>query len=192
MINMYTKDNALNLLLKLTTQELLEKRNIYRIKEKRYTELLKNPERSQDEIDNWYFYVPSFFNDCLDIAKTTRVINHKDRKIWTQGSRFNFHRGCVIYDTSKAYDKWDKAFNEIKHCITIISARQAKPAINHNERDSGEVVFLLLSPSTKTMTLNEIGTYKLTQDEFIGFLINGNFEILYNKQFAFADTGELI
>jgi len=185
---MNLRDNSLELLQKLITQKFLVKEGRYPIKEKRYTECLKNPERTDKDKDEWFIYVPSFFNDCLDIAKTDRVVpdektqkkrpEKKTKKVWTQGSRFAFHRGCTLYDTPKAYHRWGDAINEINYCISIHSGTIAKPAMDKDERKSGKVVFSILSPSSRTMSLKEIGTYTLKQDEFISFLIKGNPEII--------------
>ena len=172
----------------------MRKKRRYPSKEKRHTECLKNPERIHKDKDEWFVYVPSCFNDCLDIAKTDRVVKtdrlvldektqkmkpeKKTEKVWTQGSRFAFHHGCTLYDTSKAYHRWGDAINEIKYCVSIQSEKNAKPAMDKDERDSGKVVFSILSPCSQTMSLKEIGEFKLTQDEFVRFLINGNPEII--------------
>ena len=57
---MYSKDNTLKLLKKLITQKLIEKQERYPTKENRYTELLKNPERTPVDNDEWFIYVPSY------------------------------------------------------------------------------------------------------------------------------------
>lgn len=191
---MKSKNDALKLLKKLITQKFLEKKGRYPAKEKRHTECLKNPERIHKEKDEWFIYVPSCFNDCLDIAKTDRIVKtgqkkqdketgkmrdeKKTKKVWTQGSRFAFHRGCTLYDTPKAYHRWDDAINEIKYCVSINSGESAQPAMNEKGRIPGTVKFSILSPCSPKMSIEEIGTYTLTQDEFISFLINGNSEII--------------
>jgi len=181
---MKTKETSLKLLKKIITQKKLEKEDRYPSNEKRHTELLKEPDRIQSDKDDWFIYVPSCFNDCLDIAKTSRVIKDettqekKIEKIWTQGSRFDFHRGCILYDTSKAYQKWGNAVEKIKYCISIYSGTSAVPAMNEKERFSGVVEFSILSPRLLTTKLEEIGEFTLTQDEFVSFLINGNPEII--------------
>jgi hypothetical protein len=179
---MKTKETPLKLLKKIITQKKLEKEDRYPSKEKRYTELLKEPERTRSNKDDWFIYVPSCFNDCLDITKTSRVVKKKKEKkiekIWTQGSRFAFHRGCILYDTSKAYQKWGNAVEKIKYCISIYSGTSAVPAMNEKERFSGVVEFSILSPRPLITKLEEIGEFTLTQDEFVSFLINGNPEII--------------
>ena len=191
---MYSKDNTLKLLKKLITQKLIEKQERYPTKENRYTELLKNPERTPVDNDEWFIYVPSYFNDCLDVVKTDRRIKtgrkirdgktgkmkeeKKIEKVWTQGSRFDFHRGCILYDTRKAYQSWSKGVNEIKYCISINSGKSARPAMDKDKRVPGEVEFSILTPNQQTKDLKEIGEFKLTQDEFVRFLINGDPNII--------------
>lgn len=191
---MKSKGESLKLIQKLITQKFLEKEARYTAKEKRYTEFLKNPERTLTDNDDWYIYVPSCFNDCLDISKTDRVIKtdqfvldqktqemrpkKKTKKVWTQGSRFAFHRGCTLYDTPKAYHRWADAINEIKYCVSIHRGTSAEPAMNEKERIRGIVEFSILSPSTRTRSLKEIGAFTLTQDKFISFLIKGIPEII--------------
>ena len=170
------------------------KKGKYPAKERRYAECLKNPERIHKDKDEWFIYVPSCFNDCLGIAKTDRVVKtdhleldektqkmkpqKKTVKVWTQGSRFAFHHGCTLYDTPKAYHRWGDAINEIKYCVSILSGTSAEPAMNEKERRPGKVEFSILSPCQRTRSLKENGEYKLTQDEFVDFLINGNPEII--------------
>jgi hypothetical protein len=143
---------------------------------------------------DWFMCVPAFFNDCLDIAKTPRVRksgrkttdqrtgSRKDEKkiekYWTQGSRFAFHRGCVLYDTPNAYKPWADAIRELRYCVAIDVGVSATPAIKEKARDPGVVRFTVFSPPVRAMRLGEIGTYTLTQDEFISFLIRGNPEII--------------
>ncbi len=181
---MKSKEETIKFLQKLITQKKSEKTDSYPIKEKRYTELLKYPEKSLLGSDEWFVYVPQCFNDCLDIAKTDRVIIDKQtkekqtKKIWTQGSRFSFHRGCILYDTPEAYLNWAKAINEIKYCISIHCGEDAKPAMGKEERKSGRVEFSILVKGFMTNKLESKGEFTLSQDEFVKFLIIGNHEIL--------------
>jgi len=184
---MISKEESLRLLEKLITQKSSGK-------DKRHTEFLKKPERTPIDKDEWFIYVPPCFNDCLDIAKTERRVktgrkvedektgkmkdDKKTKKVWTQGSRFNFHRGCTLYDTPKAYNRWDVAVNEIKYCISIKSAKAAKPVIDKNERTHDEVIFSILSPCSQISSLKEIGEFSLSQDEFVRFLIEGDPKII--------------
>jgi hypothetical protein len=181
---MKTKNETVEFLQKLTHKEKRifkgsrgkEKR--YSSKDNRYTEYLKNPERTHNDKDEWFIYVPSCFNDCLDIAKTERVNDSKKEMIWTQGSRFAFHCGCILYDTPKAYQNWANAVNEIKYCISVNNGKSASPAMNTEDRHSGEVVFSVFSPHHKSNNLNIIGEFTLSQDEFVKFLILGSSDIV--------------
>lgn len=158
----------------------------------RRTKCLKNPERIYEDKDEWFIYVPSCFNDCLDIAKTDRVEKtgqnifdektqkmkpeKKTKKVWTQGSRFAFHRGCTLYNTPKAYRRWDYALKEIRYCISIHYGESVK--MIKKKREPGNVKFAVLTPSPRTLSLEEIGTFELTQDDFVRFLIDGNPRII--------------
>jgi len=165
---MISKEESLNLLQKLITQKSSGK-------DKRSDEeFLKKPERVLIDNDEWFIYVPPCFNDCLDIAKTERVMKSKKKtqKVWTQGSRFAFHRGCILYDTPKAYHRWDVAISEIKYCISIQNAKNVK--LEEGEREPGIVEFSIFSPQYMKMSLEKIDEYTLTQDEFVRFLIEGD------------------
>lgn len=169
---MISKEESLKLLQKLITQKSSGK-------DKRHSkEFLKNPDRTMIDNDEWFIYVPPCFNECMDIAKTERVMKpeKKTQKVWTQGSRFVFHRGCILYDTPKAYHRWDVAINEIKYCISIQSTRDVK--LEKGKREPGEVVFSILSPRCMKMSLESIGEFRRTQDEFVRFLIEGDPEII--------------
>ena len=147
-------------------------------RDKREGNCLKNPERSNEDKDEWFIYVPSCFNDCLDIAKTDRVVKKEKRKEWTQGSRFAFLRGCTLYDTPRAYHRWGDVIKEIKYCICIEDGESVKLATKEDERKPGKVKFAVLTPSSRTAILEGIGTFELTQDEFVKFLIEGNPQII--------------
>ena len=150
----------------------------YSSRDTRQLELLKNPEQSDHKQDGWFIYVPVYFNECLDISKTDRKENKNTIKKWTQGSRFSFHRGCTLYDSPKAYQKWEKAIREIKYCISVENAMDARPAVNFDDRFPGEVEFSVFASSDKKDHLRKIGTFTLSQDEFVRFLIQGNPEII--------------
>ena len=177
---MKSVEDSLELLKKLINQNYINGKKVYPSKQKRDTKCLKNPERVLTDKDNWFIYVPACFNAYLDIEKTERTDQKtkKKKKVWTQGSRFSFSRGCTLYDTPKAYHRWCDAINEIKCCVSVQNGTNAEPATNEKERNHGTVEFSILIPSPRTKSLKEIGTYTLTQDKFIGFLINGNPEII--------------
>ena len=181
---MKSKEETIIFIEKLITQKISEKTGRYPIKEKRYTELLKDPEKSSIDCDKWFIYIPPCFNDCLDITKTDRVITDKQtkekrtKKIWTQGSRFSFHRGCILYNTPLAYQAWAKAVTEIQYCISIHNGENAKPAMGAEERKVGKVEFSVMVSGFMSNKLESKGEFTLTQDEFVKFLVIGNPEIL--------------
>lgn len=169
----------------------------YSSRDNRQLKLLKSPEETNHEKNEWFIYVPTYFNECLDISKTDRVVKtgrqivdektgktkdeKKTIKEWTQGSRFSFHRGCTLYDTPKAYQEWSAAIRKTKYCISIEDSMDARPAMNFDDRFPGEVEFSVYTPSSKQDKLQEIGTFTLSQDEFVRFLIKGNPEIIPNQ-----------
>lgn len=180
---MKSTEDSLKLLEKLINQKLINKKKVYPSKQKRYTDCLKNPQRNLIDKDDWFIYVPSCFNDCLDISKTDRrsgKMSDKNviKKVWTQGSRFSFHRGCVLYDTPKAYQKWSDAIKSVGYCISILNGTSAEPAISEKERIHGNVEFSVFSLCKRTKELKEVGIFSLSQDKFIRFLIKGNPEII--------------
>ncbi len=177
---MKSVEDSLELLKKLINQNYINGKKVYPSKQKRDTKCLKNPERVLTDKDNWFIYVPACFNACLDIEKTERTDQKtkKKKKVWTQGSRFSFHRGCTLYDTSKAYGKWGNVIKSINYCISILNGTSAEPAAGKNERIHGNVEFSVFSPCRRTKKLKKLGTFSLTQDEFLHFLIKGNSEII--------------
>jgi hypothetical protein len=80
----------------------------------------------------WYFCVPKFFYEALDIKYTTRKKNKVEEKIWTQGSWFNFSEGDKIYNHAYAYCNnfigWLISTHP-KICLSIESARPSLPRI---------------------------------------------------------------
>jgi len=168
---MKLREEALELLEKLVKENFAGRDKRYE-----FPGLLKNPEDNFICEDEWFIHVPSCFNDCLDIAKTERIKDSKKEMVWTQGSRFCFHSGCVLYDSPKAYLNWRDAIKEIKFCISIIGAKNV--TLLDNKRESGEVEFAILSPNSDKQSMKEIREFTLTQDEFVKFLIIGNPEII--------------
>lgn len=78
----------------------------------------------------WAFSLPDFFKESLDIRFTPRVINKVTHYTWTQGSRFDFREGYIIYDTQSAYSRWDEALHQVKSAFQITKASPAIPATN--------------------------------------------------------------
>ena len=146
-------------------------------KEKRLTELMKDPQK--EYTDEWYMSLPICFNEALDIKRTPRKTNGVEELVWTQSSRFSFDTGDTIYDTSYAYmDEWLEALKHIKLCVQVNEAINATPADKIHERISGMVNFDIFIPNKQKLKLTKIGKYTLTQDEFVRFLVSGPCEDL--------------
>jgi hypothetical protein len=115
--------------------ELLEKLKSYAQRENRATELIANfSEGYAKDWDGqaWYFCVPKFFYEALDIKFTPRKINNVEVKMWTQGSWFNFSEGDKLYNHAYAYcDNFVGESSSIhpKICLSIESAINSIPRI---------------------------------------------------------------
>ena len=144
---------------------------------KRQPDLIKPPDNN--ESCGWHMYVPASFNNALDIRQTPRIKDGKETSVWTQGSTFSFKTGDTIYDTPKAYIEWREALKHISLCVSVEEATDAIPAKNNTEqneiipRQSGSVRFSILTPNDQQTEIVKRGSFQLTQDEFIQFLIEG-------------------
>ena len=123
--------------------------------------------------------VPTCFNNALDIKQTPRMKDGKETLVWTQGSEFSFKTGDTIYDTPKAYIEWPDALKHISLCVSVEDATDAIPAKKNPEQNemiprySGSVRFSILTPNEQQTALIKRGSFQVTQDEFILFLIEG-------------------
>ena len=144
---------------------------------KRQPDLIKTPE--DNENCGWHMYVPASFNSALDIKQTPRIKDGKETSVWTQGSTFSFKTGDTIYDTPKAYLEWREALKHISLCISVEEATDAIPAKKNTEqneiipRQSGSVRFSILTPNDQQTEIVKRGSFQLTQDEFVRYLIEG-------------------
>ena len=115
--------------------ERLEKIKLIAQKENRTIELLADFSTGYArDLDGqvWYFCVPKFFYEALDIKYTTRIKNKIEEKIWTQGSWFNFSEGDKLYNHAYAYcNNFIGRLSSIhpKICLSIESARPSLPRI---------------------------------------------------------------
>jgi hypothetical protein len=191
---MNSRENSLRFLHELISTERSQEEGKSSTREKRQTECLKDPERSDNERDEWFIYVPSCFNYCLDIKRTPRVLKtgHRERdektgkiterkearRVWTQGSRFAFHRGCLLYDNHRAYRPWTDAVHEVKYCVSIHGGVPAEPSLRGKKRLPGTVEFSVFSPTGEALRSKEGTVSILTQDDFLAFLIDGNPDII--------------
>jgi hypothetical protein len=86
----------------------------------------------------WFFAVPEAFKDALDIRFGPRVLSkQQDEKqeklhLWTQGNKFSFSPGDILYDSKSAYFEengaplpWSAALNVINLCLEVESATPA-------------------------------------------------------------------
>jgi len=154
------------------TEESVEKGKTTRL-----TDLLKSPQ--DDEKNGWFMCVPSCFNNALDIRLTTRKIDGKETRVWTQGSAFSFKPGDTLYDTSKAYSEWGEALKHLSLCINVDQATDAIPAkrkgqqVEYTQRNSGSIRFSILITNNPKTALMKIDDFQMTQDDFVFFLIRG-------------------
>ena len=115
--------------------ELLENLRSYAQRENRATELIADFSEGYAKDwggQAWYFCVPKFFYDALDIKYTTRIENKKEVKKWTQGSWFNFSEGDKLYNHAYAYcNNFIGGLSSIhsKICVSIESAKPSIPRI---------------------------------------------------------------
>lgn len=128
----------------------------------------------------WYFCVPKFFYEALDIKYTIRKKNKVEEKIWTQGSWFNFSGGDKIYNHAYAYCNnfiGGLSSTHPKICLSIESARPSLPRIKtkHKQKDRypGQIDFKIILKNPATKNWETKGYEDLSQDEFIKLLIKG-------------------
>jgi hypothetical protein len=144
---------------------------------KRLSDLIKPPD--DNETSGWHMCVPACFNNALDIKQTPRIKDGKETLVWTQGSAFSFKPGDTIYDTPKAYIEWREALKHISLCISVEEATDATPAKRNTEqnemipRNPGSIRFSILRPNEQKTAIVKRGSFQVTQDEFILFLIKG-------------------
>lgn len=164
--------------------ERLDKIILIAQKENRYVDLIANFDSTGYAIDSdgqvWYFCVPKFFYDALDIKYTTRIINKVEEQMWTQGSWFNFSEGDKLYNHAYDYCNNFIGKSSIKHlkiCLSIESARPSLPRIKtkHKQKDrySGQVNFKIMVKNETKKYWETHGNESLSQDEFIKLLIKG-------------------
>lgn len=139
--------------------------------QERLTTLLKDP--LGEQMDNWAFCVPPIFNDALDMRITLRTTEKEPTPIWTQGSRFSFHKGDTIYDRKRHGETWADELREILMALQVNEAIAASPATKQTERDTGSVTFTIFKPNSTLSALEKVETRTATQDEFVKILIAG-------------------
>ncbi len=143
---------------------------------KRSTELLAD--FSSGYAEGWYFCVPIFFYEALDI----RFTYQKKMKLWTQGSAFNFSTGDMIWNHAYPYcENFVSEVNKPKIGVQVQSSAPCLPQTKERLRNSGKVNFTIFTkrndPDSKFIW-KIASHYSLSQDGFIEFLIKGNLQLL--------------
>lgn len=140
----------------------------------RFEELLKTP--LADDPD-WFFLLPPFFNDALDIKLTERMVEKSSILVWTQGSAFSFQEGDVIYPKGKVYETaWGEAFQEMKFCLQVTQADPAEPEERDIKRNPGKVTIRkILFEKESNKAIQQLVQDEMTQDEFVHLLITGKY-----------------
>jgi hypothetical protein len=167
-----------------TSLERLEKIKLIAQKENRDVDLIADFDSTGYAIDfdgqAWYFCVPKFFYEALDIKYTTRKINTVEVKMWTQGSWFNFSEGDNLYNHAYAYCNnfiGGLSSNHPKICLSIESAQPSLPRIKtknkQKDRYPGQINFRIMVKNSATNVWETHGNESSSQDEFITLLIKG-------------------
>ena len=78
----------------------------------------------------------------------------------------------MIYDTVASQEQWSEALKKIRMCIQITKAIAASGG-QGIQRDPGEVELDVMVPSPDRTKLIPTGSQRMTQDEFLRFLIGG-------------------
>lgn len=140
-------------------------------REQRSTSLLKQP---SDQHDNgWHMFLPSCFNEALDIKLTERVQKKKTVTIWTQGSSFSFKAGDTIYDTHYAREVWTESLKRFNLCVHVDAAAAAFTPKGSAGRSIGTVAFSVFTPNEERNKLVLRSVHTMSQDDFVKFLIAG-------------------
>ncbi len=153
---------------------------------KRSTELIATFRDGYAE--NWYMAVRDTFRSQLDIKYTSRIENQSkgadksEVKLWTQGARIAFDKGHIFYDTPNGYLSWDEAMKHIKLACVVINAKpnsiKRKKSPNNKEKIkkliNGFVEVEFLGPNDDKTELIKRDEKKMSQNEFVEFLMHGN------------------
>ncbi len=127
---------------------------------RRLKTLLKDPHEfgSQD----WFMSVPPGFYDALDI-KWDKSLG------WTQGGLFSFKQGDVLHDSRKAYESW---FSDLTLTIQVTSASPVSQG-SSGDRFEGNVEFEIFCPDKARVRVERLGSYRMSQVDFVRFIISG-------------------
>ena len=144
-------------------------------KQKRSLELLKPPEAPPPA--DWFFCVPAFFHNALDLKLSDRKKDGQSYQVWTQGADFSFSVGDTLYDTPAAYEPWAEAMKKIHLCAQVVEAVPAS-GTESGTRFEGRIKADLLAPDPHRTKLVKKTTIETTQDEFVSLLLFGPSEAL--------------
>ena len=138
--------------------------------------------------DNWYMAVRDCFRSQLDIKYTSRIENQSkgdlktEVRLWTQGPRIAFDKGHIFYDTPYGYRLWNEALKHVKLACVVINGKpndvkkekspNSKKKINKLIDGYVEVEFL--TPNNDKTKLIKRDEKKMSQNEFVEFLMSGN------------------
>ncbi len=140
---------------------------------RRTTTLLIDRELESSSLgpEGWAFCVPSCFDDALDLKDTNITEDKVTTKQRTQGRKFHFKAGALIYDTPLAYTQsWGDALAELGQMVRV---EDSTPANEEEGRYAGTVTFSLLKPNAERSAVERVGQHECSQDDFVRFLITG-------------------
>ena len=140
--------------------------------------------------ENWHMAVRESFRPQLDIKYTSKIerlssgTTRRKIRLWTQGPRIAFDKGNIFYDTPRGYQVWGKAIKHIKLACLVINGKpnDVKKEISPNSKKkvnkliNGFVEVEILIPNKGWTKLIKSHEMKMSQNEFVDFLIKGNFK----------------
>jgi hypothetical protein len=138
--------------------------------------------------DNWYMAVRDCFRSQLDIKYTSRIENQSkgalktEVKLWTQGPRIAFDKGHIFYDTPYGYQLWNEAIKHVRLACVVINGKpndvKKEKSLNRkkniNQLIDGFVEVEILAPNIDKTKLIKHDEKKMSQNEFVEFLIYGD------------------
>lgn len=133
---------------------------------RRSKKLLRDPKNP--DASDWFMYVPAAFNEALDIRFEASGPNEG----WTQSGCFAFKQSDTLYDTPAAYQRWADALKVLNLGIVVRTASAAGVG-EANSRYPGSVAFVVMLPDSDRTVLTEAFEWRLTQDQFVRFLMDG-------------------
>ncbi len=77
----------------------------------------------------WRMAVGTCFRDALDVRLTDKIVEGTKTKTreWTQGGTFSFSGGDTLYDTSRAYERWETALQSIGTAYQVLGGTPSRP-----------------------------------------------------------------